>query len=420
MKIIQELLEGATPSIDCLIDSLGCLLPWLRDYETTPQDPEWHGEGNVKIHTEMVLKETYNLLQTEAKHLDNAERVSLIMGALLHDIAKPTTTKQQEINGRLRTVAPNHASIGRSYLALKLMELGLDYEIVDTALGLVGYHHEPKQLVIKDKPAGAYQRLARLTHPELLYWLELADIRGRYCPDKQQQLDYIEMYRLFAQEYCAWKRYGTQYQSWRAYFESELASWSPETRDFVFANAIRHREAGTICCPEEELARSYSYRESFPQVVLTFGVSGSGKSTWIARHLSDYEIISLDSLRQSVLGDRSIQKQNSKIVAMAKEKLKLALRSKSNVVWDATNLRRDFRQQVVQIARKYGALVTLVVFHCPESSYASRNQQRRHSIPSGVLRKQLEILEFPEIDEADRVVVVDAEGQILARHGYGQ
>jgi hypothetical protein len=76
----------------------------------------------------------------------------------------------------------------------------------------VGYHHEPKQLVMKEKSRGDYQRIAQLANPELLYLLELADIRGRKCNDKQQQIDYIEMYGLFAQEYQAWQRYGSEYQ----------------------------------------------------------------------------------------------------------------------------------------------------------------------------------------------------------------
>lgn len=416
-SIIDELFNGATPKIDEFVAGFGDRFSLLKEYKSTPQDREWHAEGDVHIHIGMVLAEVYKILATEATHLSSNDRISLILGALLHDIAKPLTTKEQDIGGKMRTVAPRHASLGRSYLAPKLMGLGLNYKIVETTLGLVGYHHDPKQLVTKEKSPGDYRRIARLANPELLYWLELADIRGRECSDKQQQLDYVEMYGLFAREYQAWERYGTEYQKWRNYFHRELADRDSETKDLVFGNAIQNWEAGKILFPEEELARSYNYRDSFPQVVLTFGVSGSGKSTWIEQNLNKHNLISLDSLRTEITGDRSKQTKNSKIVSIAKERLKTYLRSQSKVVWDATNLRRDFRQQIISLSKNYGALITLAIFHCEEAVYWERNQQRRHQIPEAVLRRQLQCMEFPEIDEAHRIIIIDEKGKTLASYG---
>ncbi|MGK7898833.1 MAG: AAA family ATPase [Xenococcus sp. (in: cyanobacteria)] len=415
--MLKEVFEGATPTIDEFVLGLGEFIPLLKEYQSTPQDTEWHAEGDVHIHTGMVLDETYKILAKEATHLSKERRLSLILGALFHDIAKPLTTKEQEIQGRVRTVAPRHASKGRSYLAPKLISFGLPYSIVETTLGLVGYHHDPKQLVTKDKTPGAYKRIARLADPELLYWLELADIRGRECIDKAQQLEYIEMYGLFAKEYQAWERFGSEYQAWRQYFNDKLADWNQDTRNLIFSNAIARWEAGKIFVPESEIARSYSYRESFPQVVVTFGISGSGKSTWISENLPDYTVISLDDLREQITNSRSNQSLNSKIVHLAKDQLKTLLRSDSKIVWDATGLRRDFRQQVISLSHQYGALVTLVVFHCPEKIYFERNLQRRHSIPENVLIKQLQLMEFPEIDESNLILFVDHMGKTLASYG---
>jgi predicted kinase len=169
--------------------------------------------------------------------------------------------------------------------------------------------------------------------------------------------------------------------------------------------------------PEEELARSYNYRDSFPQVVLTFGLSGSGKSTWIKQNLPEHQVISLDDLRAEITRDRQNQTENSKVVSLAKERLKNYLRSHSKVVWDATNLRRDFRQKIINLSQNYGALITLIIFHCEESVYFARNQQRSHSIPKTVLNRQLELMEFPELDEAHRVIIVDELGKTLATYG---
>lgn len=251
----------------------------------------------------------------------------------------------------------------------------------------------------------------------MLYWLELADIRGRECQDKQQQLDYVELYGLFAQEYRALSRFGTEYRVWREYFKAELQDWDLDTQDLVFSRAIARWESGKIFTPESEIARSYSYRDCFPQVVVTFGVSGSGKSTWIANNLPEHTIISLDNLRQQIAKSRSDQSQNSKVVQLAKEQLKALLRTNSKIVWDATNIRRDFRQQVINLSRNYGALVTLVIFHCPEEIYFQRNKERNHSIPDRVLVRQIEQMEFPELDEGDRTLIVDEHGRSLATYG---
>ena len=415
--MITEVLEGATFTIDEFVAGLGHDIPLLKKYKSTPQDREWHAEGDVHIHTGMVLDETYKILEREATYFTKERRLCLILGALLHDIAKPLTTKKQEINGIVRTVSPRHASKGCSYLAPKLMSFNLPYWVVETTLGLVRYHHDPKQLVTQDKPPGEYKRIARLADPELLYWLELADIRGRKCRDKEQQLEYIEMFGLFAQEYKAWERFGAEYQTWRNYFNRELKDWNQDTRDLIFSNAINRWEAGIIFSPESEIARSYSYRDSFPQVVVTFGISGSGKSTWIRENLPEHTVISLDNIRQKFAKSRGDQSQNSKVVQIAKEELKTLLRSSSKIVWDATNLRRDFRQQVISISRKYGALVTLVIFQCSEAAYFKRNQERENSIPENVLIKQLQNMEFPEFDEGDRILVVGETGTTLAQYG---
>lgn len=133
--------------------------------------------------------------------------------------------------------------------------------------------------------------------------------------------------------------------------------------------------------------------------------------------MQDYTVISLDNFRQKFAKFRSDKSQNSKVVHLAKEELKALLHSHSKIVWDTTNLRRDFRQQVISLSRKYGALVTLVIFQCSEATYFQRNQERENPIPENVLIKQLQNMEFPEFDEGDRIIVVDKIGTTLAQYG---
>ena len=82
---LQQLRHFATPSIDECVQQLGPVIPWLNDLRKTPQDPGWHAEGNVHIHTGMVLEELYQLLAKEAAYLSGQQRQSLILAAIFHD-----------------------------------------------------------------------------------------------------------------------------------------------------------------------------------------------------------------------------------------------------------------------------------------------------------------------------------------------
>lgn len=133
----DEIRRGASPNLDECVEALGDRLPLLRRFRETPQDPEWHAEGDVHIHTQMVMDEAYQLLAGPASHLEGEGRLLLVLGALLHDIAKPICTRPQELKGVERIVARGHEAAGRSYLAPRLLG-ELPYPSLEVLLGLVG------------------------------------------------------------------------------------------------------------------------------------------------------------------------------------------------------------------------------------------------------------------------------------------
>ncbi len=413
----EDIATGASPDIDECITQLGELLCLLRRFRDTPQDPQWHAEGDVHIHTGMVLSQAYDLLKGPAAHLVGQRRLQLVLGALLHDIAKPVCTHEQEVRGVMRTVARGHEARGRAYLAPRLVGQGLSYSVLEPVLGLVGYHHEPKFLVVKDKAVGAYKRVCRKADPELLYWLELADMRGRTCLDRDKGIENIEMYRLFAQEHGAFLRGGDHREEWSQRLCEAMHDYPDAARDLVVAKAQRSLEDGEILSIEEALARSFGHRGDFSDVVITVGPSGSGKTTFIERSLSGHDVVSLDDIREEIAGKRSDQSTNSKVLAEARERIKSSLRKKRAVVWDATSLRRDFRSRVAGLGFDYGALVTLIVFHCDLATYAVRNRGRDDAVAQVVLDGQIEGTEWPELDEAHRVLYLDKTHRVLGAFG---
>ncbi len=411
--IIDHIASGGSPSMSDIIDDLGDRLPLLHELEGTPQDPEWHAEGNVLIHTQMVLDETYKLLDADLNGISPARRAALVMGSAFHDIAKPTTTKEREIDGRIRLVCPRHELQGRSYLALQLAGT-MRFPLLNSVMALTGYHNALKKLVLRNQSPGAYRRLSRVVDLELIYWLEVADIRGRECRDKETQLEHLEMFRMFAEEYDVW--HTQERDLWNDEIREALAGHSGATIDLVVAKATSDREDGVIATPEEAIAKSYGYRDEFPEVVVTTGLSGSGKTTWIGKNLGDHKVVSLDDIRAS-LSRREDQQNNSKVLRMAKEELREHLRAKRKVVWDATSLRTDFRSAVIAMAVDYGALVTIAAFHCPSEEIAKRNRARSHPVSAAVRLKQARGTQWPEITEAHRFLSIDENGKLLAMHG---
>jgi predicted kinase len=415
--LFDSIRVGGSPALSVFVDALGARIDALSHLAETPQDPTWHAEGDVFTHTEMVLNETYELLEGAASHIKGERRLALVLSAVFHDIAKPMTTRERELNGVVRTVAPRHEQRGRSYLAPLLVGQGLMYGTLETLLGLVGYHIEPKFLVVRDRRAGAYRRLCRVADPELLYWLELADMRGRRCTDQAEQIEYIEMFRLFAKEYGSWQRFGAFLPLWRSTLMHELNDFPPNTVDLVLANGLRDFEEENIFTPEEAIAKSHGYRDAHPEVVITVGLSGSGKSTWVAKHLKDHQLISLDEIREEIGRNRSDQSQNAKVVDVGRQRLRQHLREKKRVVWDATSLRRDYRSSVANLAFDYGALVTLIVFHRSVEACIEQNSQRTEEVPGSVITQQLKSIQWPELTEAHRVVVVGENDHVVACFG---
>ena len=175
------LLRAQRPSIGLgWLHALGVLdqlFPEIKALIDVPQDPEWHPEGDVFVHTRLVLDRAHELIDD----LPYAKQVTVMLAALAHDFGKPATT--EFIDGRLRSRGHEEAGVAPTLSFLDKLNIHtLDgYDVREQVLALVRDHLKPGEFFKKREEVGdgAFRRLARKCELDLLYRVAKADSLGR-------------------------------------------------------------------------------------------------------------------------------------------------------------------------------------------------------------------------------------------------
>jgi tRNA nucleotidyltransferase (CCA-adding enzyme) len=178
---LEKLLLARRPSIGFrLLREWGLLPvvgPELAPLADTPQDPEWHPEGDVWTHTLLALDQAAPLIAG----LDRPRALAVMLGTLCHDLGKPATTKFEE--GRVRSRGHEEAGVAPSAALLDRWNVHtlLGYDVRGQVLALVANHLKPGQLYDDRERVsdGAIRRLAAKCEPALLYRVARADCLGR-------------------------------------------------------------------------------------------------------------------------------------------------------------------------------------------------------------------------------------------------
>jgi tRNA nucleotidyltransferase (CCA-adding enzyme) len=178
-ELEKILLQAEKPSIGLKrlydLNAVEQLFPELKSLVGVPQQPEWHPEGDVDVHTLMVTDEARKLIDD----LPYAKKVAVMLGALCHDFGKPPTTKF--FDGKWRSHGHDEAGVEPTLSFLdKLGIFTLDgYDVRQQIVQLVRYHLKPGEFYKAQPGDGAFRRLARKVEPDLLYRVAKADSLGR-------------------------------------------------------------------------------------------------------------------------------------------------------------------------------------------------------------------------------------------------
>jgi tRNA nucleotidyltransferase (CCA-adding enzyme) len=150
--------------------------PEIKATMGVPQEPEWHPEGDVFVHTCHCCDAMARLPQWQSAEAET--RVALMFAILAHDFGKPTTTHEAMKNGRLRIVSPGHEEVGEPIARAFLQRIGAPKSMENRVAPLVRNHLIHFQTVT-DR---SIRRLAKRLEPESIEHLCLvitADSQGR-------------------------------------------------------------------------------------------------------------------------------------------------------------------------------------------------------------------------------------------------
>ena len=126
-----------------------------------------------------------------------------------------------------------------------------------------------------------------------------------------------------------------------------------------------------------------------PSLVVLIGPSGSGKSSFARRHFGPTEVISSDFCRGLVADDENDQSATVDAFAVLNFIAGRRLAQPRFTVVDATNVQREARRPLVQLAREHDLFPVAIVLDLPEAICQERNRSRQdRSFGPHVVRQQ--------------------------------
>lgn len=196
-EIKKLFLKAEKPSLGFeMMRALGIVeryYPELHALIDTPQEPEWHPEGDVWTHTMMALDVARSLMNSSLL-LGEEERLTVLVGVLCHDLGKPSTTTREPKDGVERWRSLGHEVAGieptrhclQRWCFSRAIQHGAEMIAKDHLKPGTLYRAREKGELSEAAYTNAVRKLIRRIYPlpwKLLLLASEADARGRAFPD---------------------------------------------------------------------------------------------------------------------------------------------------------------------------------------------------------------------------------------------
>lgn len=348
------------------------LWPELTALDECPQDRIHHAEGDVGIHTRMVVEAL--VADRQWRSLERDDRSCLFWAAVLHDIGKPLVTKHED-DGRI--TSRGHSRLGASMARQLLWHTGAPFGWREALCGIIAHHQLPFWLIERSDPGRLAIETSWQCRPDHLCLHARADATGRVCADQASILENVALAEAtFEEAGCLDGPFPF------ANDESRVAFFELEDRDPNYA------AFEDFCCT----------------VTVMSGLPGVGKDTWVGQHRPDLPVVSLDRIREET--GVSATENQGRVIQAAHERAREHLRAGQDFVWNATNVTRQNRAKVLRLLRSYHARIEIVYIEVPPEQLFRQNRDRQDAVPENVIANLARKLEPPQAWEAHRVDVI--------------
>lgn len=348
---------------------------WVADMRGVVQDRIHHAEGDVAVHTKMVLDALTK--ENAFRTLDQRSQEVLWAAALLHDVEKRSTTVTED-NGRI--TSKGHARKGEfTTREILFREVPTPFFLREKICALVRHHGLPLWVMEKSNPVKSLLEVSLRVDMPWLSLLAKADVLGRICADQNELLDRIALFEAYCMEQQCWDH--------SRKFASGLARF-------------------TYFYKEDSTPDYVPYDDRKGEVIMLSGLPGMGKDTYLKNHYPGLPVISLDDIRRKHKLKPDDTSATGWVVQEAKEQAKVFLRKGESFVWNATNITRQMRSQWIDLFVSYKAKVKIIYLEVPYGQWLRQNSKRDHPVPENVLFRLLGKLEVPNPHEAHDVEFV--------------
>ena len=134
------------------------------------------------------------------------------------------------------------------------------------------------------------------------------------------------------------------------------------------------------------------------QLIITVGLPGSGKSTYLSR--LGVNALSSDEIRRLIADNPHDQTMNARIFSVIRYLIRQRIQAGRSVTYvDATHLTLWEREPYVKLARRFGCKLQALFFDVPVEICIARNQARERVVPEEAIRKMAQQMIPPSLEE---------------------
>lgn len=153
-------------------------------------------------------------------------------------------------------------------------------------------------------------------------------------------------------------------------------------------------------------------------LIIMVGPPGCGKSTLVEALRSEqgYNVVSSDSIREELFGDAAVQDDAKRVFNLVYKRIDLLGRSGENVVYDATNCIRKYREKLVSRYSRIFSYVICMYYDGTVEACKERNRSRDRVVPEEVIDRMFRKYQeggYPTKDEGfDLVMSFDCDAAV--------